>query len=229
MGQPHNKKKTPPAGRRALGALVVLYLLVSVGLMVYNWFFQPGMFFGRAVAAPLFLPLIPLLMRLGLKPGYKLYCMLMVFLLYAYSFGCVWGGFTHLAFHDKISHFLSGIVFTILGYCLYFKLMGPQPRGIRHKAVISSSYAFCLSATVGVLWEVMEFVGYITTGLDAQRHMETGVFDTMQDLISCLLGSLLSVAGFVLYIHSGKKLLTAAVTEDFYLANVAGKNEADAS
>ena len=202
--------------RLLLRVLVALFVLSSVFAIVYQAVNGETMFMMRGFLFPLFLLIVPVFRRLGLGSCYRLMSMLYAFSLFAFTYGCVLGGFTGNLIMDKVSHFLSGIVFTVFGYCLYFFLAGRQPGGIRHKALLSSSYALCFSAFIGVMWEVCEFLGFIFTGHDSQNHLTTGVFDTMQDLICCLVGSVISVASFALYRYTNRKLMTPAIVSEFY-------------
>lgn len=175
----------------------------------------------RGLFIPLLL-LIPLLFRaLRLAHCYRLYTITYAFLIFAYSYGSVYGGFKDAEIADKVSHFLSGFLFTILGFCIYYWQAGPQPDGLRHKPWLSAGYALFFSSFIALAWEVCEYFDFALTGNDSQHHLTTGVFDTMHDLMSCLLASLISAGAFLLYRYTKIRLLTASVVEEFYNKNIA--------
>lgn len=104
-----------------------------------------------------------------------------LFIIYAFSYGCVYGGFTGdgTEWVDKLSHFLSGPLFTIVGMCIYYMFSTPEKNGIKQKWGIAATYGLFFSAFIAVIWEVCEFLGFLLTGNDAQNTLTTGVFDTM--------------------------------------------------
>ncbi|MDL2324911.1 hypothetical protein LJC61_07170 [Ruminococcaceae bacterium OttesenSCG-928-A16] len=217
------EQQKKPAGKTTMQVLMVIFVAISVGLIIYLAMIQEYSFMMRGLFFPLFLLIPPLFKWVGLQPCYKLFSLLYAFIIFAYSFGCVYGVFTHMQYMDKISHFASGIVFTILGFCLHYWLVGPQPGGLRQGGFLAGSYALFFSMFIAVMWEVIEFFDFNLTGNDSQNMLTTGVFDTMQDLIACLVASLLCVAAFALYYTQKAKLLTPAIVEEFYTLNVAPK------
>lgn len=170
------------------------------------------------VAAPLFLLIPPLLRLLKISYPARLYTLVFAFLILAYDIGCVYEKFDLLPHYDKIAHFLSGILFTILGFCLYFLLQRKAAAPFGRDWLTASSYALFFSTFIAVVWEVIEFCGFLSSGRDFQRVAATGVTDTMVDLLTCLAGSLISAASFILYVKKNVKLVTGPVAAEFYHA-----------
>ena len=54
--------------------------------------------------------------------------------------------------------------------------------------------SFFFSGFVAVLWEIFEFVADLLTGNDSQNVAATGVADTMEDMMICLVGGLFMAA-----------------------------------
>lgn len=218
--QQDNKDKT---GRIVTILFMVAFSLLTIGYTIYNGMLGRTSFMIRGFFFPLFL-LIPVLFRLlRLQHCWRLYCMLYAFIMFAYSYGCVYGSFTRSDVMDKVSHFFSGFVFTIFGMCIYYLLAGPKPGGLRQDWALAATYGLFFSMFVAVAWEVCEYFDFALTGNDSQNHLTTGVMDTMQDLMACLLASLISAGALVLFRFVRIKLLTAGVVEEFYDKNVAGR------
>jgi len=200
--------------------LMAVFVILGVVFGVYQLFAYKALSRGLlGIASIAFLAVPITLPRLGLSHPHRLYCLFFAFCIMAYDFGCVWQGFDRYDYFDKISHFLSGIVFTILGFCIYLYLNRPRPEKLDGNPAISCTYAVFFSVFVAVVWEICEFTGFVTTGHDSQHTLTTGVFDTMQDLIACLLGSLLSAGSFILYIKKKIVLITGFVLEEFFILN----------
>ena len=91
--------------------------------------------------------------------------------------------FYHLPYYDKIMHFLSGMIFVIIGYVYLQKYISFQK--------ILYIMINCVEMSLAFLWEVFEYSGLIFFNYDASHHYTTGVHDTMQDMIVSLLGGLI--------------------------------------
>lgn len=167
------------------------------------------------LGAALFLLAPPLLGRvLGGRP-YLLYIELFAFCILAYDFGCVLQMFDAIPMLDKVSHFLSGFVFTTLGVCVYLWLRRHEGKPLEQPGATAVAFGVFFAAFVGVVWEICEFVGFLTIQLDSQHHLTTGVFDTMYDLITCVVGSLICATALVLHFNRGVKTPSGLVVRDF--------------
>ena len=85
-----------------------------------------------------------------------------------------WEGF------DKIVHTFSGILTAYVGMLLI-----PKDNKIWFSILFIISFSWMCAG----LWETFEFVCNILFGGDAQRVAETGVTDTMMDMIVAFIGS----------------------------------------
>lgn len=200
-------------------ALMGLYVAVSIFLIIYQYVQGEYGFFVRGFLFPLFLLIPPFFRLLKLDHCWRLYSMLYVFIIFAFNYGCIYGIFTWDQTADKVSHFLSGIVFTIAGFCFYSFFAGQNREGLRMPAATAATWALGFSSFIALFWEVLEFLDYNVLGNDSQKHLTTGVFDTMFDIITCLTGTALSVISFMLWKKKGIKLLTGWVLEEFYTRN----------
>lgn len=211
-GESHIKKKVALC---TMGAFVLLGFIFG-GLQL-SWG-HPGraaLGFG-AVVLPFLVPAV--VKRLVGAHPWVLYTMGFLFCILSYDGGSVLLLFDSVPLLDKVAHFLSGFLFTSLGYCLFMLQNRRRLDGPLDNWPTGTAYAVFFSIFVAVVWEIFEFCGYFVIGLDSQHHLDSGVMDTMGDLITCFIGSLLCAASWLLTVKKGKRLLTGAVILDFYEA-----------
>lgn len=195
---------------------LTLYLFVLLGIVFGILQFTRGEA-GRGVlglASVLFL-LVPRLIdkMVGGTPS-GLYIEAFAFCILAYDFGCVLQLFDSLPYFDKVSHFLSGFVFTTIGYCLFLWLRRKSEAPIGRPAGLGVAFGVFFANYIAIFWEVFEFLGFVFAGHDSQHHLDTGVFDTMGDLISCLIGSLLCAGSLMLFLKKGRRLPAGAIAQE---------------
>jgi len=153
-----------------------------------------------------------------MRLGYPMKTALVAFCFLAYNLGTAlqwfdlgagWAWFDRVVAYDNFVHCLSGILFTVIGLCFYGKLTAGESRGSRR--LLEISYAFFFSMFVAVIWEIGEFTGFLLTGHDSQHTLTTGVFDTMEDIISCFAGSLLAALDYYVFTRGGGGLFMRLV------------------
>ncbi len=148
--------------------------------------------------------------------GYPLKITVLIFCFLGFHLGTALRWFDRGWGYDNVVHLLSGILFTLIGLCFYARIRGGVNR--KEEPLLQITYAFFFSVFVAVLWEIWEFSGFLLFGLDSQHHLDTGVFDTMEDIIACLAGSLVMTVDYVLYLRRDMGLLMGVV-ERFDAAN----------
>jgi len=94
----------------------------------------------------------------------------------------------------------------LIGYaCLQTTWCHYRRKGALEKVgpLFIAFFAFCFVIACGTVWEIIEFTSDRLFGTDMQRWLETGVVDTMKDIIEDVLGGLiLSVDGYI-YLKRG--------------------------
>lgn len=108
-------------------------------------------------------------------------------------------------------HFTSGVMFSLIGYMLFLSFN--RDAGVRRQLnpVIVVMFTVCFSVTCGAIWEIFEFGADSLLGMNMQRWQSVipneqwgamqnvsnvsnpGLVNTMKDIISDTLGSVLSV------------------------------------
>lgn len=186
-------------GKKVYFALAALFILFSGYILIFSGS-------DRYLLGPvclLFLLIPPVAERMfRFRLGYPLRIAVLAFCFLGFSLGTALRWFDIYLGFDNMVHALSGILFTMIGLCFYAKASGSGDR--LAKKILQISYAFFFSMAVAVVWEIGEFIGFFLTGHDSQHHLDTGVFDTMEDIMSCFLGSLVMALDYYLYTRSRK-------------------------
>lgn len=197
-------------------ALVLLALFIALGfaLGVYNLVAGDAARAPLGFATPLFILAIPVTQKLMGGNPWRFLSLLYAFCIFAYDIGSVYNYFAVSSIWDKVAHLLSGFLFTLLGYDLYLAIGAKGGQRGAGSPLQSASYALFFSCFVAILWEIFEFCGFVLFGMDSQHTLTTGVFDTMYDLIFCLVGSLACALELWLWRAKGRGLAMAAVAKE---------------
>jgi len=137
---------------------------------------------------------------------YKIYIPLdfefvIIFFVYASLFlGEVRDFYGRFWWWDIFLHTFSAIAFCFLGFIAFFLLFKAEK--IKTRPVWIAIFSFCFSVTIAVLWEIFEFIMDQAFGLNMQKN---GLYDTMGDLISASVSSLLVTAVGYIYLKSNQK------------------------
>ena len=89
----------------------------------------------------------------------------------------------------------------------------------RKYPLIAYFFVFFASMAVAALFEITEFTLAPLLNRDLQHVLQTGVQDTMMDMIVCLAGTVLFILLMVFRSHGHRELLTGAA-EAFALQNL---------
>jgi uncharacterized membrane protein YjdF len=105
-----------------------------------------------------------------------------IFIIMAHYLGVILEFYNIYPGYDKVTHCMSGFLTAYVGYMMVDKI---KSKNNFINAIIIVSF----SALCAVSWEIFEFTCNIFFGGDAQRVAETGVDDTMWDMIVALIGA----------------------------------------
>ncbi len=141
----------------------------------------------------------------GLHLFYTAYILLSIF------FGSIIGFYSLLPWWDTFLHFLSGVLFSLVGLILFFSILDDEQAGRRIRPAVPILFALFFTAACGVVWEFYEFTVDSLAGMNMQRwqselppalwtslqnvsnRSNPGLIDTMHDLLAAALGSLMSI------------------------------------
>ena len=119
--------------------------------------------------------------------------------------------YTRFSWWDTMLHFTSGVMFSLIGYMLFLSFN--RDAGVRRRInpAMVVMFTVCFSIACGAIWEIFEFGGDSLLGMNMQRWQSVvsneqwsamqnasnfsnpGLVNTMKDIISDTLGSVLSV------------------------------------
>lgn len=109
------------------------------------------------------------------------------FLFIAQFLGSVVNLYASIYWFDSFAHFVSGILAAVFALAILFWF-----QKYNHKSVaFNVFFIIAFSLMVASLWEFFEFTMDQITGGDTQKVLETGVVDTMKDMIVAFLGAIL--------------------------------------
>ena len=125
-------------------------------------------------------------------------------------------GYSRIPYWDKWFHFFSGLLISAAGliicHLFFYSLKGTMT-GRRTLYVL---FPFLFNLAVAALWEVYEYMLYVLFGIDAVNHLTTGVNDTMQDIIVCLLGGILFSLSVLRWCLRGKRGFLLNICSQFF-------------
>lgn len=169
--------------------LIVVMVLFDLRCMVIsisnNDFSRINVF---VVLIPLLLiPKVLKLFKFKISDGLELMYYTFVFL--AQFLGSVMEFYAKISWFDTFTHLLSGIFFSIIS--LLFIDMDKIK--IPKKGLFFIIYVLGFTMLTASLWEFFEFGMDVLTKSNLQHSIETGVKDTMVDMIAAFLGSTLYI------------------------------------
>ncbi len=107
-----------------------------------------------------------------------------IFIFMAHYLGVILGWYNSFAGFDKVTHTISGFLSAYVAMLiLEYKKNNDKLFGV----LFMVSFTWLCAG----MWEVFEFTCNALFGGDAQRVLETGVDDTMWDMIVAFMGSLI--------------------------------------
>ena len=117
-----------------------------------------------------------------------------IFIILAQFVGSVVDLYNHVWWYDLFTHFLSGILTTILALVVmdWFGIYKEKNK------FFNSLFMISFTLMIASIWEFVEFASYLVTKLDIQHHLTTGVFDTMEDMLIAFLGGIIVVISYLI-------------------------------
>lgn len=171
-------------------AFFALYLLLMIALTVLYAVRGDGYHLGTclgALAVPAAMAVFYRLTRL--KVVHQIDFIILLFTLLAYPLGSCLDFYARFPGYDKLVHMLSGAFVSLLCILLYCMLK-PGHRVEGRDLALAALFTFFGSMAVAGLWELGEYALSFITGRDLQKVIGTGVGDTMQDMLVCMIGTL---------------------------------------
>ncbi len=191
--------------KRASTAVLVLYYILTLASAVWCLSREPALYNILLVLSALALPAVPWvlyrLLRWERVPMLEI--VFHVFCFFAVGFASLLGGYDLIPIWDKLLHFFSGFLFAALGLVVYYACK-PGREIEPREAPIPALFAWMFAVLSAVVWEIFEYVVSFF-GPDPQKVAETGIHDTMGDMIVCFLGGLITGIACLRYVRSAGK------------------------
>lgn len=121
-----------------------------------------------------------------------------IFIILAHFVGSVVNLYNKVWWYDLFAHFLSGILTAILSLVIMNFLKVYNDKNKLFNVIFIISFTLMIAS----LWEFLEYGADTFLKMNVQHSIETGVSDTMEDMLVAFLGSIIVS---ILYIIEGKK------------------------
>lgn len=117
-----------------------------------------------------------------------------IFIILAQFIGSVVNLYNTVWWYDLFAHFLSGVLTSILALVVlnWFGIYKEKNRGFNFLFIIS------FTLMIASIWEFLEFGADTLFGMNVQHSLDTGVRDTMEDMLIAFLGSLIVSISYLL-------------------------------
>lgn len=137
---------------------------------------------------------------LNIKIKDELYFVYIIFIFLAQFIGCVVNLYNLTGWYDLFVHFVSGALVAIFSFIVlnWFNIFNKKNK------LFNVVFILAFSSLIAMLWEFGEFSFDNLLGLNVQHSIETGVKDTMEDMLIAFLGSIIIST---LYISKKNKYL----------------------
>ena len=203
---------------RVLKLVKIIYLLVGAVLTVQGLVTKNPYRFLVAGGTLLVVPVLHFLRkRLKIQGGYQLETFLYLFTFLGWTLGGAAEVYNLLPGFDKVVHCLSGVFVAVMALAFYRFLERRHSREGENSAT-GCFFVFFASMAVAGLFELCEFTLAPIMGRDLQHVMDTGVGDTMWDMIVCLIGTLV-VVGLMIRTARGKHDFFSDAVDAFVVQN----------
>lgn len=120
-----------------------------------------------------------------------------IFLFISMYLGSIKGFYGLFPWWDVLAHVLSGVIFSLLGFILLFRLHKGLDLSDKGQLFLAVLFSMSFGIAAGVFWEIYEFSMNIFFGLNMQSG---GLLDTMKDLISDTIGAAFTSIAVGIYI-----------------------------
>jgi hypothetical protein len=219
MSAPVNDKETYESPRIYATITLLIQAIVSIGLVLFilrrDW---ENVFLTALVIG---LTLIPAFLfrryRVYTPPEFQLIAAGFIFL--SLYLGSARDFYYHFWWWDIVLHTGSGFLLGIIGFLTLFLLNQTDrlPAGIRPAFLCFFGVTFAVF--LGVLWEITEFAIDLVVPWTNMQSRETGVRDTMLDLIVDTLGAVVVAMMGWAYLKSGRYSFIADGVRKFIRTN----------
>lgn len=184
--------------------------IILIATIIYKYIFHEGDKVPRLILTMATIIAIKILFKVTfLKKSKAAYILVTTFIILSMYFGNVLNFYTYIKNYDKVLHFLSGIIISLLSIIVYCYFTQEDIENINKRFLMFFSIIFITS--LAGLWEIWEFSTDRIFGLQAQCN---SLIDTMLDMIAGTIGGIISLILIYMYgIRKKNKILKHIIKE----------------
>ena len=170
----------------------ILVFIIDLGTLYF------GLFQYNSSKLLTYLAVIPvlgvpyLISRFKFKLNNKELCYYYLFVLLAYFLGCVVNLYKYIWWYDIFVHFISGIFSFGVGLYLVSRM-----NNVKINKWFLVFFCLCFVMFIAGLWELFEFWIDNLLGMNLQHNKDTGVVDSMIDMMSAFVGGILYFVSYL--------------------------------
>ena len=193
-----------------------IYYFIFIISSIYSYKYKIGeMYFIPIGFITCFI--VPILFKIiHLKMIIEFHIMNLLFVVFSIVFGSILNFYSWI-YYDKILHFTSGLLFCSFAYILYSYFITKN-----HSKVIPILCLIFINAfnmMIAVFWEFYEYACLLFINNDAIHHYDSGVHDSMQDMIVAFCGGLVVTIGLIRYYKTKKENMLIRICGKFLQNN----------
>lgn len=175
---------------KKLNVLLLMGMIIgTLGCMLF-WYDSSRLLTYLLVIPVLMVPMFLKKTKFKLSSGELFWYYLFVF--FSDFLGCVVNLYNTVSWYDTVVHFSSGIFTFFVGLFIIDRI-DKGDTNVWIKVIFGISFV-CL---IAVIWEIFEFGSDVILDLNLQHSSDTGVVDTMIDMIAALGGGIVGVGYYL--------------------------------
>ena len=171
--------------------LILLIWVINIGAIILNLTIGYDVNILVCIALSIII-IIPRIFKKRLGVTDTIEFIYLIFILLAGVLGSVIKLYATVYWYDSFTHFLSGVLTAYLALIIL-----ARTKKYDKKNFFNVFFIILFALAVAAFWEIFEFTSDSLLGYDAQKVIETGVTDTMKDIICALLGSILFIITYL--------------------------------
>lgn len=183
---------------KILNYFLIAIMIIGSTTLGINYFYYKAyirILTTLTIIITIFIPIVLRNTRFRLSQKDKFIYYLFIFI--AHFLGAIMNLYKRIIYYDLFVHFISGMVFFYISYLILVKTNSHQYKN----KLINFLYFLGVVSFSALVWEILEFSGDILLNNNFQHSIDTGIIDTMGDMIAALFGGLIS---YLIYLKSNK-------------------------
>jgi uncharacterized membrane protein YjdF len=200
--------------RRLLTIIYALYALGGIAGAIWHAATGDVLYCISSLGTLMWFPIRFALIRLMRgKRVIRLEIFVALFLFLSYTLGVAMEFYVFVPYYDKAVHTLCGTLVITLSIPFFYALKHGHAIE-RTDGALAVAFGILSALAVAAAWEMIEYTLDLTLGTGIQRVSETGVADTMQDMMVCFVGALAAVPSIRRFYLRGRRgfLMGAALS-----------------